>query len=41
MNQVLSKPVQVEVLQHLIREMGYHGEGMGAADKKKAEKIPS
>ena len=41
MNQVLSKPVQVEVLQHLIKELGYHGEGMGEADKKKAEKVPS
>lgn len=41
MNQVLSKPVQVEVLSHLIRELGYHGEGMGEAHKKKVEKAPS
>ena len=41
MNQVLSKPVQVEVLQHLIKELGYHGEGLGQAAKKKIEKVPS
>ena len=41
MNQVLSKPVQVEVLQHLIKALGFHEKQQKASEWNQLEKQPS